>query len=207
MRRSFVLASLVALTVIPGRATAQYRDRDRDRRERDRGERVRVRVYRDHDRARGPSRDLSLVVGALNYDFSDDRNFPTAALRANWRLTRHLRSEVDVAYATGDVPAPGGTGDERNSSLLAGTVGIQAELPFRFIRPYVGAAAGLFGRFDSGSGGTSSVRPTHAFPVGVRIPFSPRLALRAEARFRFDQHDNNTTAANVEQTAGLSFGF
>ena len=200
----------------------EMREREREMREHEQQmraeerrtrERVEVRVYRDRDeerryrrRDRFPSRNLSLVVGALNYDFADDDNFPMAALRADWRLTRFLRGEVDASYATGDVPADAATGGERSTSLAAATVGVQAELPFRYVRPYAGVAVGLFGRFDEGDG-PSFVRPTTAFPVGVRIPFSPRLALRGELRWRFDQHENNSTAVNVEQTAGLSFSF
>ena len=212
MRAKYVLASFLALAFLPGTADAQrrrdpHRDRDRDR---DR-ERVRVRVYRERasDRHMIPSRNLSLMVGALDYDYADDQ-FPMAALRGDWRLTRFLRGEMGVSYALGDVPAGDAAGSTRNTSLATATIGIQAELPIPFVRPYVGAAAGLFGRFDEGgddAGGSSFVRPTTAFPVGVRIPVSSRLALRAEARFRYDQHENNTTAANVEKTAGLSFSF
>jgi hypothetical protein len=134
------------------------------------------------------------MVGALNTDFAGDDNFPMAALRADWRLRRWLRSELGVSYALGDVPAPGDAAGERSTSLATATVGIQAELPFRYLRPYAGVATGLFGRFDE-SGGARFVRTTQEFPVGVRVPVSSRLALRAEARFRFDQHENNTTAA------------
>ena len=219
MRPRVLLATLAALTLLPAAADAQRRGRGRDRdrdherdrdydRDRDR-ERRRVRVYRTSSRYRDyePSRHLSLMVGVLDYDFAGD-NFPMAALRADWRLTRFLRSEVDVTYALGEVAdtAAGAPTAERNTSLGTATVGIQAQLPFRYVRPYVGAAVGLFGRLDEGDG-ASFVRPTHAFPVGVRVPVSPRLMLRGEVRFRFDQHENNTTAENVERTAGLSFAF
>ena len=51
------------------------------------------------------------------------------------------------------------------------------------------------------------VRPTVAAPVGVRIPFSSRIALRGEVRWRFDQHPDGDSAVNREITAGLSFGY
>ena len=197
----------------------ERREMEQERRERERErvrarERVTVRVYRDGDqfRRRPPSRNLSLMVGVLNYDFADDDNFPMAALRADWRLTRWLRSEVDVAYALGSVnpplsPSPAPSDDDRSSSLGAATVGIQAELPIPYVRPYAGVAVGLFGRSDEGDDGASFVRPTTAFPVGVRVALSRRLALRGEVRFRYDQHEDNTTARDVERTVGLSFGF
>lgn len=207
MRLSYLFAPLVALALMPADADAQFRRRPRPR---DDDRRYEYRVERRRDFA--AARNLSLVVGVFDYDYaSDGDNFPMGALRADWRLTRFLRSEVDVSYALGEVGAAAGVGGERNTSLAAATVGIQAELPFRFVRPYVGAAAGLFGRFDEddagGADGASFVRPTQAFPVGVRLALSPRLVVRGEVRFRFDQHEDNTTAANVERTAGLSFAF
>lgn len=232
MRLAFVLASLAALSLVPDDVHAQYRDRDRRERERerrererereereereerarDRAERVQVRVYHTRYRDRAPSRNLTLAVGVLRYDFAGqaDDNFPMAALRADWRLTRFLRSEIDATYALGDVADAAAPGGERSTSLATATAGVQAELPFRYLRPYAGVAVGLFGRFDGDEGeseGERSVRPTTAFPVGLRLAVSPRLAVRAEVRFRFDQHDNNTTAADREQTVGLSFRY
>ncbi|HEU4630275.1 MAG TPA: hypothetical protein VFS08_11065 [Gemmatimonadaceae bacterium] len=158
---------------------------------------------------RSPARQLSLSVGVLRYDPADDDNFPMAALRVDWRLRHWLRSEVGLAYALADVTpagAPAGSDEEINSSLLAATVGVQAELPVPYVRPYVGAAAGLFGRLDE-EGGDRFVRPTMAFPVGIRIPLSSRLGLRAEARWRFDEHETGGSAVDVEQTVGVSFGW
>ena len=240
MRLALVLVSLAALSFTPADGQAQYRDRERerDRRERDRErrardreerareseerareardrarhDRVQVRVYRARARDQVPTRNLTLAVGVLTYDFAgqSDDNFPMAALRADWRLTRFLRSEIDATYALGDVADATAEDGERSTSLATATAGVQAELPFRFLRPYAGVAVGLFGRFDgdeNGSDGERSVRPTTAFPLGVRLAVSPRLAVRAELRFRFDQHDNNTTALNREQTVGLSFRY
>jgi hypothetical protein len=193
----------------------ERREREHDERqarvrvERDRHDRVSVRVFRQRYRDPVPARSLTLAVGVLNYDFAgdDDENFPMAALRADWRLTRFLRGEVDGTYAVGDVADPTAADGDRSTSLATATAGVRAELPLRYLRPYVGAAVGLFGRFDGGDDGESFVRPTTAFPVGLRLAVSPRLALRAEVRFRFDQHENEATAVNREQTVGLSFGF
>jgi hypothetical protein len=157
-------------------------------------------------------RQMSLVVGALDTDFSGDDNFPMAALRADWRMTRFLRIEVGGAFATGQIdnPNPQAADPDMQTQLSAVTVGILAELPLPFGRPYIGAAAGLFGRFDSKDkedGGERFVRPTNAFPVGVRLPLSDRLSLRGEVRFRFDQFKSGASATNVEQTVGLSFNY
>jgi hypothetical protein len=137
------------------------------------------------------------------------------ALRGDWRLTRHLRGEFGVAYGFGDVPRligadaasveTPGTGPV-GAHLLQSTVGITAELPLPYVRPYLGVAGGLFGRFDE-EGGGGFVRPAVAVPLGVRVHLSPRLALRAESRWRFDQHPSGASAPNAEFTAGLSVGY
>lgn len=174
-------------------------------------------VRRDHDRYDrydyGPSRSLTLSVGALRYRDAGDENHPMAALRAEWRLRSWLRSELGASYALAnfDVTPPGAAAPEEiDASIATATVGLNAELPFPVLRPYVGAAVGLGARFD-GDGdtyeGDTFVRPLLAFPVGIRIPVSPRLALRAEARFRFDEQPDGRSLTNVEQTVGVSFGF
>jgi hypothetical protein len=200
-----VLSALLLAGVLPATAEAQFRRRCRSC-ERDR-DRVHV-IVRDQDRWYGGGRQLSLMVGVLDSDFDGDENFPMAALRADWRLSRWVRSEVDATYAVGELDFASPTADV-NTSLFTATVGIQGELPLPLVRPYAGVAAGLFGRFDEegAAGAQRFVRTTTAFPVGLRVRFSPRLALRGEVRFRFDADPSGATAANVEQTVGLSFSF
>ena len=195
MTRLRPLLVVCALALLPAITQAQWR--------------VSRRSSSSYRQPATPWREATLVVGVLNYDFADDDNFPMAALRFDWRLTRHLRSELSFAYAVAQVDDPAGDGD-MNASLGAATVGLRAELPFPFVRPYVGAAMGLFARIDerdTDEGGVRSIRPTHAFPVGVRIPLSDRVAVRGEARWRFDQHRGGLTAVDIEKTAGLSFAF
>ena len=195
LRPLAVVCALTALALLPAVTQAQWRTTRRS--------------SSSYRQPATPWREASLVVGVLNYDFANDDNFPMAALRFDWRLTRHLRSELSFAYAVAQVDDPTGDGD-MNASLGAATVGLRAELPLPFIRPYVGAALGLFGRIDErddDEGGVRSIRPTHAFRVGVRLPLSERAASRAEARWRFDQHRGGLTAVDIEKTAGLSFSF
>jgi hypothetical protein len=196
MTRLRPLLVVCALALLPAATQAQWRI-------------VRRSSSSYHRQPATPSREASLVVGVLSYDFANDDNFPMAALRFDWRLTRFLRSELSVSYAVAQVDDPTGAGD-MNASLGAATVGLRAELPIPFVRPYVGAAMGLFGRVDAkdkDAGGSRSIRPTHAFPVGVRIPLSDRAAIRGEVRWRFDQHQGGLTAVDIEKTAGLSFAF
>jgi hypothetical protein len=202
------------------RARAQARARERQReqlrqqlRERDRArvlERHRVLVRRrdDYRDAFAPRRQLSLQVGALRYDQNGRETIPMAALRGEWRLTRLLRGELGGAYGFGDLPrvTPAAGAGLVQAHALAATVGVLGELPTPVVRPYAGVAAGLFGRFDE-RGGERFVRPTVAFPVGVRAYLSPRLALRGEVRFRFDQIPAGSSATNTEFTAGLSVGY
>ena len=196
MSRLRLFAVLSALVLVASTADAQRRgDRPGDRR-----------VVVRREAYSQPERELSLMFGALNYDLGDE-NFPMAAVRTDWRLSRWALGEMSLSYALGEVERPADTpGEDLDTSLLAATVGVLAELPIPYFRPYVGAAFGLFGRFDE-EGGDSFLRPTHAFPVGLRIAISDRLALRGEARFRFDQHQDGRTATDVEQTVGVSFAF
>ena len=216
MRRRFVLvsaAAALAATTLAATPDVAEGQRVVVRRGQPREPVRSVVVRRDHDRYGAASRSITLSVGALRYRDAADDNHPMAALRAEWRLRHWLRSELGVSYALANLdvtPAGAATPEEIDASLLTATVGLNAELPIPIVRPYVGAAVGLGARFD-GDGdtyeGDSFVRPLLAFPVGVRIPVSSRLALRAEARFRFDEQQDGRSMTNVEQTVGVSFGF
>ena len=218
MRRRLVIPSAAAivaatlLAAVPDAAEAQRVVVRRGQQPRQPARTVVVR--RDQDRwGRGPARALTLSVGALRYRDAADENHPMAALRAEWRLRHWLRSELGVSYALASLdvlPEGAAATEEIDASLLTATVGLNAELPMPFVRPYVGAAVGLGARFD-GDGdtyeGDTFVRPVFAVPVGIRIPVSSRLGLRAEARFRFDEQRDGRSMTNVEQTVGVSFGF
>ncbi len=192
------------MALLPAAVSAQStRDRDRDRDTR-RVRTVRVSFER---RDRVPDREITMSVGAFN-SRDDDKNLPMASLRTDWRLRRWLRSEAGVSYAIGsiDVPASGSTpAASRTLQFGTATVGLRAELPTAFIRPYVGIAAGLTRRDEEG--GDPYIRTTMAFPAGVRIMLSDRVSLRAEARVRFDQRRSGGEAPGIEQTGGLSVVF
>lgn len=192
--------SLCALALLPAAVSAQS-DRDRDTR------RVRTVRLSFERRDRVPDREITMSVGAFN-SRNDDKNLPMASLRTDWRLRRWLRSEAGISYAIGsiDVPASGATpAASRTLQFGTATVGLRAELPLAFIRPYVGIAAGLTRRDEEG--GDPYIRTTMAFPAGVRIMLSDRVSLRAEARVRFDQRRTGGEAPGIEQTGGLSVVF
>lgn len=201
-RLRFTLAALGALLLCPALSGAQStRDRDRDRRQ------VRTIRLSYERRDRVPDREVQMSVGALRSE-DDDEQLPMASLRVDWRLRRWLRSEVGVSYAigtynpagTGTIPAP-----SRALQLGSATVGLRAELPTPFVRPYIGIAVGLAHRSEED--GDPYTRTMMAFPAGVRVPLSNRVSLRAEARFRFDQRRAGGEAIGIEQTGGLSVVF
>lgn len=191
--RPIVMLAFATLVAAPSLADAQRVVVRRDRGNVD----VRVR----HERA--PTRDVTLGVGVLHDDVTDD-DAPMAALRAGWRLRSWLRSELGVSYALAD--AAGSSADGDHAHLAAAVVGLQAELPWPMVRPYMGAAVGLAGRFEGGDR-KDTVRPTVQFPVGLRVPITPRLGLQAEVRWRFDEQLSGASAVNREHTVGLRFGF
>lgn len=194
-RPTLVLAALCALAIVPSIAEAQTR------RERVRGVRISI------ERERAPHREITMSVGALRSE-DDDENFPMAALRADWRLRRWLRSELGVSYAIGSIDRlENGVvpPESRNLQMATATVGLRAELPTAWVRPYVGAAAGLVLRHEEE--GAQYVRTTMAFPAGLRLLLSDRVSLRGEARFRFDQRQHGGERVRIEQTGGLSVAF
>lgn len=200
-RLTITCAALCVLALCPSLAQAQS-TRDRDTRP---TRTIRLSVER---RDRMPDRQITMSVGALRSD-DDDENLPMAALRTDWRLRRWLRSEVGVSYAVGSTERPEGgaaiSPDSKSLMIGSATVGLRAELPARYIRPYVGVATGLTYRDEED--GVRYVRTMMAFPTGVRFALSDRVSLRAEARWRFDQRRTGGEAVRVEQTGGLSVVF
>ena len=201
-RPTLAIAMVATLSLLPALASAQRRDDRRDARQ---GRSIRISVERGADRR--PDREITMSVGALRSD-ADDLTLPMAALRTDWRLRRWLRSELGVSYAIGTIDGQVGglvSSPSRALQLGSATVGLRAELPNQFVRPYVGVATGLASRHEED--GAKYVRTTTAFPAGVRILLGDRISLRAEARWRFDQLRGGGQNVLVEQTGGLSVVF
>lgn len=157
-------------------------------------------------------RSVSLMGGAFNSDFSETETFGMAAVRADWRLSRVLLAEVGGSYERGRVEVGNYTAGTPTFSmettrLATATVGVQAELPLAYVRPYVGISTGLFLRLDP-PGGDRFLSTTQAFPVGVRVPLTERLGARAEVRLRYDNHwGTEGTALGAEAGVGVSLRF
>src|SRR5688500_1877727 len=152
---------------------------------------------------------LNLQGGGLMYDREGDGTFAMGAVRVDWQLSRFIRAEVGGSYAR-----PGTTGVrtigqnvvepfESHSNLMTAKVGVQAHLPTRVASPYVGLATGVFGRFDA-EGGDRFFRPTQEVMAGVRVPVRGGIGLRAELRYRLDQHQDGGTASDMEHTLGVT---
>lgn len=194
VHQSVLAACAIALT-LPCTAEGQRRP----------AERRNVRL--SFERERVADREITLSVGVLDNDDEDVR-MPMAAVRVDWGLRRWLTSELGVSYATGSIEQledgmP--IADERDLQLATATVGLRAELPTPYVRPYIGASGGLVLRDEED--GSSYVRTTAAFPAGLRLNLSNRISFRAEARFRFDRRRAGGEAVRIEQTGGLSVVF
>lgn len=160
-----------------------------------------------------PDRTLSIMAGGFSYDYDSDQMAPMGALRLDRRISNVLIAEVGVSYARAtldivDHTPPDPVSREGTGSLGTATVGVQAELPLAYLRPYVGIATGLFVKAEHGQPGANRfMRTTTEFPVGVRIPVAQRVVARAETRLRFDEHTGGDSSVNAELTFGLGWKF
>jgi hypothetical protein len=160
---------------------------------------------------RASSSSLSLLAGGINSEAfaSAGRNYPLVALRADWRHTPYILSEIGISHAVPVVvledhgpPTPSMV--QVRSHVTSATVGLQAQLPLAPVRPYVGVATGLHMRLDP-SGGHRFVSLVQHFPVGVGIDVTERMGLRGEARIRFDEQQGNGFEAGGELSAGITW--
>ena len=147
-----------------------------------------------------PARSISLMIGSLSYDRGDDSSLPMVAVLTDWRLSNHVAAQTAMSHAWR--PA----GERSALALTTATAGVLAELDLRYVRPYTGIAAGLFGRFGP-PGDDRFVRTTIAFPAGLRAIITRRILARAEVRFRFDEHQDGGAAADAELSLGLGWRF
>ena len=168
----------------------------------------------------------SLSLGAFNYDAGGDAWTPLVAARLARVLSSVFVAEAGLSHARATVDRiryyerPGSDIPEVEVSQVATPIttadlSLQAQLPLRLVQPYVGVAAGVFvlaqGRipaeFREGSGKRHYAGASRAALGGVRVPVTPRLALRAELRLRRDRHAGGFDALDVEQTGGVAWRF
>jgi hypothetical protein len=152
----------------------------------------------------GAHRSFTLHAGGFSYDQAEGYRAPMLGARLNWALSPVVVTEVGASVARVDasrISPIQATGVE-NRDLATLSVGVQAQAPLPYVQPYVGISTGLITQVDRPSG-ESTVRPTTAFPVGVRVPLSQHVGVRGELRYRFDDLAG-VNRANREATLGVS---
>jgi hypothetical protein len=157
----------------------------------------------------GPS--IAVMAGGLIYDFEGDQTKLMLAGSADWQITKHIIVELGSTWSRFDITRLDHTQNPvvsvpSTTQLFTGTVGVQGQVRLGRVRPYIGAATGVFVRYDA-EGGDRFIRPTTSFPLGVRIDVHDRFGIRAELRARFDEHQSGASGTNVEQTLGVTLGF
>ena len=154
---------------------------------------------------------VALMGGALSYEPSNDASFPAFSLRADTRMADYARVEVEVWYSRPDVQQDADFEYDpslpaKAANLFALTVGIQFRHAMGPFEPYAGLSAGLFARYDDDSEGLRFSRNTFYFPAGFRLWVSDHLGVRAEYRFREDNHEL-ITQSSTELSAGVFYTF
>ena len=159
------------------------------------------------------SRMVTARAGGLMYDRGGDATNLMLGVGVDWSLSKHVLAEVDATWSGADgsfVDYSSPTAPvlvETRTHLATATAGVQAQALIGPVRPYIGMAGGLYVHYDSKDGGDRFPRYTVAFPGGVRVDVTNRIALRGELRARFDVEQDGGSGANLEQTLGLSFRF
>jgi hypothetical protein len=157
------------------------------------------------------ARSVAVMAGGLMYDFEGDQTKLMLSGSADWQITKHLIVELGSTWSRFDISRLDHTQNPvvsvpSTTQLFTGTVGVQGQLQLGRVRPYLGAATGVFVRYDA-EGGDRFIRPSTSFPLGVRIDVLDRFGIRGELRARFDEHQSGASGINLEQTLGVSVRF
>jgi Outer membrane protein beta-barrel domain len=155
-------------------------------------------------RAQAPAREISLAVGASEYDASGTGTAPVMALRLGAPLVgRWMLGDFSLSYASLDEQF-----SAVNTRIGVAEGQLQAQLPAARWRPYVGLGGGWFHYFNNASGRTAT-SPTLSGSVGMRIALPSSMLLRGELRLRTWESGANSGFHNnaAEFTAGLGYAF
>jgi hypothetical protein len=152
-----------------------------------------------------PSRSVSLSAGAMSFDVSGTGTAPTFALRMDTELGRRwLVGDLGLGYASIEEQS---AIDRTQLGILEGQ--LQLQLPGAYLRPYVGAGAGLISYLTQ-AGGRHEVSGSLSVGAGLRAPLADRVGLRVDGRLRaWDDRSAGFGFVNStsELTAGLSVRF
>jgi hypothetical protein len=154
--------------------------------------------------AQTSTREISLAVGASQFDASGTGTAPLAAVRAAAPLVgQWMLGEISLSYASLDEQFS--TSDTR---VGVGEGQLQAQVPAVRVRPYVGLGGGWLHYFNNAAG-RSSATPTVSGSVGLRIPVASALLLRGELRLRSWKGGGSSGFVNsaAEFTGGIGYRF
>ena len=153
--------------------------------------------WRRHSR----DRSVSIMAGAFYHDYYGDEAAPMAALRFNWEVRRWLVTEFGTFYARPE------TDNDDDVSMTGADVSIQAQLPHPLLQPYLGLGTGIHITLEQEPGDRYAESSTQAMG-GLRLSLGRGIGLRGEIRYRIDDQQSSTNAAdNIELTAGLSWAW
>lgn len=135
--------------------------------------------------AQDPERALSVLAGPTEYDLSGTGWAPFMAVRLQWPLTPGLLVEPGLTHLSYRAQF-----DDRIHHVLP-EVQLQAQVPGRVLRPYIGAGFGASWELTSGR---NFFDPTLSGAAGLRAWVGPRWQLTGELRVRSIDPWTATTA-------------
>ena len=154
--------------------------------------------------AQNRTREISVAVGAMQYDASGTGTAPIIALRTSTPFgTPWLLGEASFSYAAlneqfTSVPTRVGVAEGQ----------VQLQWPAEKVRPYLGLGGGWLHYFNN-SVGRASTPATISGAVGLRFAAAPRVNARAELRLRGWGEGASSSFVNTaaEWTAGVAYAF
>jgi hypothetical protein len=124
-----------------------------------------------------------------------DAGTPVIGMRFARTLTRIFVAEAALSYALGN---HGSTPNEPR--VIAADIGVQAQLPHRWYRPYIG---GALGTLRGSAAGSRRLVPAMAGAVGAWLGATPNVTLLAEIRVRSPLR--SYAPGGSEQTIGVAW--
>jgi hypothetical protein len=151
------------------------------------------------------AREISLAIGASQFDASGTGTAPIAAIRAAAPLVgQWMLGEISLSYASLDEQF-----STVNTRVGVGEAQLQAQLLATRVRPYFGLGGGWLHYFNNAAG-RSATTPTVSGSVGLRVPVASALLLRGELRLRSWKSGGTSSGFNnsaAEFTAGVGYAF
>lgn len=152
---------------------------------------------------------FTIMGGAFVGDPGDGGHHPYLSARYERWLSRFVAFEggVTQARSEGTLFSQAAPFESRPASVTFSStdLGLQLQLPFGHVRPYVGATIGAT-YLDDRSQGDREVGLTHAVLAGARIGRFRAVSLRGELRLRRDDIAR-TIWYNGEYGFGLTYNF